>query len=159
MNPLGPKVWRLAGVGLFRAWLAYSLLGILGTVFFIIIDHDHPLKSDDPWIVGCIFGGIAACATVPYTATELFRKDGPVKHAVYALALCVWCLLLWVGELQASEGAGILAFFSWASLIAGAITWPLLRLKLPLTIWVGISLGGGLVFGMYVLMYLCQFRW
>ena len=125
------NIVRFAGVALLRAWLVFSVIAVLGVVVSLILDGDNLLESDDPYIVGSVFGCICACLTFVYTVAEALKKDGCTKDLIYTVVLSLWCALLWVGSCGPGEGAGFIGFFAIGSLVGGALAWLLCSFKLP----------------------------
>ncbi len=125
---------RFAGALTLRAWVAFSALAIVGFAVFLRIDGDDPLESDDPYLLGFVFGGIAAGSAGVYTVAEgIARRAGRLwlRDLIYGAVLAAWCLFLWIGSRGGGEGAGILAYAVVASLIVGVLVYPLCRFRLP----------------------------
>jgi len=151
----GKAIGQLAGATLLRAWLVFSTVAALGFWAGLCIDHDDPLRSDDPYIFGCVFGVFAACLAAVYSVSEgIARHVGrtPIRDVSYAAVLAAWCLLLWGGSLQGGEAAPWLAFWANASFIVGALTYPLCRCRPPRAVGIVVSCVGVLFLVMYVLM-------
>ncbi len=146
------NIRQLAGTSALRGWLAFCTLAAIGFVWFWFIDHDNPLQSDDPYLVGFFFGISAACLAIIYTVAEsIGRRVGwtQLKDFVYAVLLAAWCLLLWAGSLGGGEGACILSAASVASLVIGLLTYPLCRFDAPRVLLVIMSCMGVLLLTMY----------
>ena len=134
-----------------RAWLAFCLLSFLFALAFLLIDGNNPLRSDDPYIVGFLFGSIGACHTLVYSAAELIKKDGYFKDVIWLVACGLWCALLYLTWWSAVEGRGIILYILVGSLIVAAVEWPLLRFGVPRVVFVATSIIGA------ALIVLCLF--
>lgn len=139
-----------------RAWLAFSALGSLGFAAFLYMDGDHPLQSDDPYIAGFTFGGIAAGLAIVYTVAETIAKRVgrmQIRDVGYAAPLAAWILLLWAGSCAGGEGAEIGAYAAVASLIIGVLTYPLCRFRMPQALTVIVACLGVVLVAMYCVVY------
>lgn len=122
-----------------RMWLAFSILSIVGFVIFLCIDHDNPLRSDDPYIVGIFFGITSACLSAVYSLLEaIATRVGRawIKNTGYAFLLSAWSCTWWAVSyiVPDHEGAAELVFYlAAASLGIGVATWPLCRFTVPKT--------------------------
>lgn len=113
-----------------RVCLAANALGIVGFVVALGLGHDDPLRSDDPYILGFLFGGFAACSAIVYTIFENVgrRCNRPYLTEVgYVSAIAVWCLLLWLASLRAPEMPEVLIYMAIASAAVGLLAYPLCR--------------------------------
>jgi hypothetical protein len=147
-NSLVKSITRL----LVRAWTAFSEVAVVGFLAFLFLDRDNPFRSDDPYLVGLLFGAIAACLAFVYTVTETvaerLRRPG-LTAPVYTGIVGAWCLSLWAGSWATREGADLLVFVATGSLIAGALTWILCRVTLPRAVAAPLSCIGALLVVMY----------
>lgn len=133
-----------------RAWLAFCLLSFLFALAFLLLDGDNPLRSDDPYIVGFLFGSIGACHTLVYSAAEWLKQGKRFKHVIWLLALALWCALLCLTWWSAAEGRGIILHILMGSLIVAAVEWPLLRFGVPRTFYAITSIAGATLIGLYL---------
>src|SRR5688500_18120090 len=108
----------LAGGGLMRAWRVFSALAVIWFVVALCIDWDNPLHSDDPYIIGFLFGTVGAAASVVYSLGELVgRRLGrnALRDVGYWVVLAAWCVLL-VVTTRNSEGEDMAVFVAIGSL-------------------------------------------
>ena len=143
---------QLVMTALRRAWLAMCTLGTVGFLWFWIVDGDNPLRSDDPYLVGLIFGMFAACLAIIYTATEsIGRRVGwrRFQDFAYPIVLAAWCLFLWGNSLRGGEAAAVLSVACVASLIVGALTYPVCRFDVPRRLAVTVSCIAVVLLAMY----------
>lgn len=153
---------QLARILITRAWLAFSVLAIVGFTVFLFIDRDDPLRSDDPYLVGFIFGMVAAGLAAVYTAIEIFAQRLNLRHLsgfTYSVVLAGWCALMWALSRRGGEGAELFVYFAVASLGIGLLTYPLCRFRIPRTFAVIISGMGGLIVIMYCFVSLRMGTW
>jgi hypothetical protein len=151
MKPILTILCRTA----FRAWLAFAAWMFLGWSIGILLDGDNPLRSDDPYCIGLIFGVVAACMAGAYGLVELFKLSQKKTSDFYLFLLGIWCIFLftmsWIprvgGEAQVAEE--LLLHFTAASAIIGVSVWPLCIKKLPRFCAGGISAVGITLLAMY----------
>lgn len=144
-----------------RVWLAFSALTIVGFAIFWLMVGSDPL-TDNPYIVGFIFGMVAAGLAAVYTVIERFAQRLNRRHLsgfTYAVVLAGWCALLWALSRRGGEGAELFAYSAVASLGIGLLTYLLCRFRIPRTFAVIISGMGGLIVIMYCVVALRTGRW
>jgi hypothetical protein len=124
------RVFGALGMAAWKAWLVFSLTAVVGAVLFIFLDGDNPLRSDDPYIAGNLFGGVAAVLAVFHVLVWESTGKRRVAHVASAVLLSLWCGFLFVSSLTPSEGSGILKYLSVTSLAAGMLAWPLVNFEL-----------------------------
>jgi len=107
---------------LLRSWLIFVIVSLIAGVAMLIADGDHPLESDDPYLVGFLIGGIAAA--IMFVSS---LSGGPANRTAnywFFGILAAWCVALLVAEaMNDGEGDGLMAMMAVASLIMGAAGW------------------------------------
>jgi hypothetical protein len=138
---------------LLRTWLAFSVVSFVVAVVCSVVDHDNPLKSDDPYIVGGIAGGFCAgFAFVCSVVGELGGSRTKQLLAYFGLVLSVSVFLIVVDVAMPSpEGQGILTLFGVLIAVSSAATYPLLKIPLTKLSLVCASIPGII----YLLGYVC----
>jgi hypothetical protein len=123
----------LLHLAIIRAWCAFSLLSFLFGCWFLLMDGDNLLRSDDPYVVGFLLGGVAAVLTIVYSLAEAVRPGGCFKEVVWLAACSLWCAVLFFAwrSCEGGEGAEIALFVLAGSAITAAVEWPSLRFRLP----------------------------
>lgn len=116
---------------LWRAWLGFAGLTVLGFVAFLIFDHDNPLHSDDPYLVGFILGGIAAGISLVYSLAEKAFGNRWWATLCYGMVIGLWAILATMATANSPEGKEIGMVVGGASLVVGAIAWPLIAFRIP----------------------------
>lgn len=147
-----PQWCRLAGTVLLRMWLTFSILAFVLAIAFSVMQHDSLLASDDPYIPAGIVAGFCAGLTLAHCVVEALVSS-PIKRIIAyfgsVLGLSVFFIVLDV--IPMNEGQGILTFLGVLIAIAGAATYPILRIRLT-----RLSLAFGSLPGvLYFLGYLC----
>jgi hypothetical protein len=120
-------------LAIIRAWCAFSLLSFLFGCWFLLMDGDNLLRSDDPYLVGFLFGGVAAVLAIIYSLAEAVRPGGCFKDVVWLVACSLWCAALFLTwcSCNGGEGGEIALLVLTGSAITAAVEWPLLRFRLP----------------------------
>jgi hypothetical protein len=120
MNTLFPQA-------LLRSWLIFVIVSLIAGVAMLIADGDHPLESDDPYLVGFLISGIAAA--IMFVSS---LSGGPANRTAnlwFFGILAAWFVALVVAEaLNDGEGDGLMAMMAVASLIMGTAGWYLVGL-------------------------------
>ena len=139
-----------------RAWTAFCALAILGGAMMIAADGDNPLHSDDPYIVGFVFGGIGAVLSAAYSWLAAGRNSPRSADAKFVVILLGWCgFLLVMAFLTRNISDGVDEIYQMlvaASLLCGGVAWPLSRFQLPAWLIITLTVCGLAFFGMYVVV-------
>jgi hypothetical protein len=92
-----------------RVWLTFSLVAFAVAVVFALWDGDHPLHSDDPYVVGSLIGGVSAGASFLFAVPAYLGRSPGRKPLAYFGPLAAVALLPVAGELVAggSEAGGL----------------------------------------------------
>ncbi|MCD4726526.1 MAG: hypothetical protein K8R46_02620 [Pirellulales bacterium] len=127
-----------------RVWLVFCSLSFLFALLFLLISGCNPLRSDDPYLVGFLFGGIGICLALVYSSAELIKKDGYFKDVIWLVACGLWCAFLCLEWHCASSVGQEIMLYSLliGSLITAAVEWPLLRFGVPHTFYAITSIAG-----------------
>lgn len=134
---------------LFRSWLGFSALTILGWLMFLAMDRDNPFHSDDPYLVGFLCGGFAAVMGFVYSIAEKLFATRLRTSLCYGAIVGLWAGLLFAGSNNSHEGAELFAFFAVVSLIAGAISWPLFAFRVPRSFVIVLTVSAVALLAMY----------
>ena len=147
---------RLFAFGTFlRLWLAFSFGMILGILASTTIERPDLLSDDNAYIIGFLFGSIAAGFALIYSFAESHYGLARLKNRIAGSALGVWCLMLAVGEFfTEGEGDGILMLSAIVSLLVGVLTWPFCTFRIPVWIRLLISAAGIIVLLAYGYVYI-----
>ena len=140
----GKKVLEFLAATLRRAWVAFSLVAMLGLVVAEIMEPENLLVSDDPYLAGAVFGAIAAGMAAVYSLAEL-----PGWHrVVYPVAVCSWCVLLLVVGCSGGEGSGMALFIAQGSVVSALVSWAVCRMRIG-RVWIAVAALGVAFVAMY----------
>ncbi len=117
-----------------RVYVAFSFIAVIAGLAAAWADGDHLLKSDDPYLIGLILGGVAAALAAIYLGVKRLSSPPASKHAaniVYFGGLLLWTAFWLATDHNAAEGKGIGLAIAIASAATGIVIWPLCRFQLP----------------------------
>lgn len=150
MTASGAGGWmNIVQAALGRAWLAASAVAVLGGAAFIAIDHDNPLDSDDPYVIGLFLGCVAGALAALYSIAERIPAFARHKDLCSGAALLVWCSFWFLTDLWDGEAPGYGRIIGLGSFLAGATAWVLCRARPTRRVALVISSGGVLFLVMY----------
>jgi hypothetical protein len=135
-----------------RAWLGIVGLTVFGFVAYLIIDRDNLLRSDDPYLVGFLLGGIAAGMSLVYSIAERLRASRWWATFCHGLVLCLWAILVLATSNNSSEAEEMGRVVAGASVVGGAISWPLIAFRIPRNLLVILTAGALTILVMYVVV-------
>ena len=106
MRSLSRLAWGVREVAQ-RTWLAFCGAAILSGTAMCLVDGDHPLRSDDPYLVGMLFGGLAAFLAAVSAIAEIWLGEGRRNHIALLIVCALWCCCWTATEFFAIEGQGL----------------------------------------------------
>lgn len=92
-----------------------------------LVDGDHPLRSDDPYLVGLLFGGLAAFLSATIALADFWFEKRRGKSVAYLIVCGLWCSFWTAAEFTANEGQGVGFSIMTLGLLVVAATWLYLR--------------------------------
>jgi hypothetical protein len=140
---------------LFRAWMTFATLFILGWFLAAIIGGENLLHSDDSYLLGYIFGIMGASMAGVYCFIELLGMSRIRTTLLYLVLIGIWCAFLIILNLNVpdhDEGKGILLYIAFASGIIGIAAWPLCIVKISRIYAIVISVLSVLVSLLYLIV-------
>jgi hypothetical protein len=143
-----------AGRLLVRSAAVFGWSGAAGVAAFAIAFRDNPLKSEDPYLVGMLCGGLAAVAAAFYTMFETFVRRPIIVDFLYFELPAVWSVIVWIWTAVTPEAKGLGPYAAGGSLAACAIAWPLCRFRVPRRIAILAAAAGVLLVATYAIVAL-----
>jgi len=127
---------------LLQGWLVFCVVALVGLIVFAIFDGDNIFTSDDPYIMGALFGSVAGVLAALYAGVT--HVTGKPRHAVVvcAVALLTWSCPYVALSFTPMEGSDMAGFVGIASIIVGALAWPLYRVSFPKRLQLALSVAG-----------------
>ena len=128
-------------------WMAFSTTASLAAVVGLLFDHDNPLHSDDPYIVGALAGAFGAFFTLCALMAAAVHKSLKVRYIAYlsSVGFSIALLLLWDLSIVGQEGHGIPTLIAILTGGAGIVAYPILWLRVNWVTVIATSIPGILV--------------
>ncbi|MBN2580214.1 MAG: hypothetical protein JXB10_14590 [Pirellulales bacterium] len=120
------------------------------------MEWENPFRSDDPYIVGLVFGTVGASMAGAYCLLELFGLSRTKTSLLYFLLVGAWCAFLVVCGRGALEAGELLYHGAIVSALSSVGVWLLCMKKMSPWCVRGISAAGTLILLMYAFV-MCRF--
>jgi hypothetical protein len=143
---------RWIATSMWRAWLGFAGLTVFGFVASYAMEVENPLRSDDPYLMGFLMGGIAAGMSVVYSIAEKVVGNRWWSSLCYGAAVCLWAVFVVATSANSPEGEDIGKLIAIASLVIGALGWPLYAFCVPRGLAVSLTVGALIALVMYVVV-------
>lgn len=129
------RLLSAARTALARTWLGFSVSAFVTAAASSVLEHDSPLKSDDPYIVGGIVAAFCAgFAFISSIAGAIAGSGAKQPLAYFGTLFALSAFLIGVDVVcTMPEGQGIPSFFGVAIAVIGATVYSLM--KIPVTKW------------------------
>lgn len=142
-------------IAIARVWLTFSLVAFGTALVASILDGDHLLRSDDPYIVGFLVGG--ACTLFSFTRllAGVFGGTSAKQWIAYFVTLVVLsgCLIVWDLLELSLEGSGLGILFGTFVGLGGLLAFPIQILRLNMLRIMIASLPG--ILFLFGFVYVC----
>jgi drug/metabolite transporter (DMT)-like permease len=112
---------------LIRIWLAFAVAAVVAGLLFAFLAPNNLLRSDDSYVVGFLFGLLAAAMASVYSAVEKLMRTPVQARVCYFLIVTLWSALLLIASLRpGDEGRQAYAFCAWTSPLVAILILPVL---------------------------------
>lgn len=142
-------MWKQSIIlGIQRAWIAFVTVSLPVTGLWSALGGGNLMKSDDPYIIGSVFGGTGAVAGLLYTTLEALSKSRRTLVSGYFSAIIGWSgFLLGVGLFVIdNEGGNEIALYaSVPSMLTGIVAFALFQCQLS-NRWIMTIIAVGLIY-------------
>lgn len=135
-----------------RVWVAFAGLTVFGFAASYGIEVENPLRSDDPYVIGFACGTLAAGMSVVYSIAEKLCGGRWWATLCYGVAVCLWSAFLVAMTANSNEGKQVGQLIAVASLVVGAIGWPLFAFHIPRQPAKMLTVGALIALGMYAVV-------
>lgn len=133
--------------GILQSWLVFCVVAYVGALTMGILDGpDELLRSDDPYIVGAVFGMVSGVGAGVFQLVRSLTDRPWVAHATCAVCLAIWCGLHVVVSMIPGEGREIAKFVAAGSAIAAIVGWPMFGRRFAWPVATVILMAGALFF-------------
>jgi hypothetical protein len=152
------KLFAFFRIAAIRAWLTFCLISFLFAATPVVFQGLSPLQSDDPYLIGFLFGCVGICFSIVFSLAELARSHRYLKDAAFVAACALWCTFVWFSKptppppQQFPDYYDLTPLFLLGCLATAAVEWPLLRFRVPRAISVILSILGVATVVLYLLV-------